>query len=760
MVKLIGVDDSGMVGQGAIDALVNSGIPSHGRFTDLSSRVYLQERRSKSLRKVSYPSYWWASYYQEDKSKDLWGKTLSDPATAGYVIINPNSGPGDEVNPDWATQADIARTSGATVLGYISTDYANKAIARDGSRTHNTIVAEARKYSEWYSVDGFFLDETSNGWSDEQAEDHVWYEALTNLLRGEFPNAHFIGNAGANTRAEYLPLFDVLVTFEKSAEEYLAASPQSLVPEHYKKEGPGKFWHMIHDVTSEDQAREVLEKASQSNVSNIYLTDDSNYHEPPAMWGNPYDVPPADWLLDMQRKWVRGISLTVPSSGGEAPSVPTVGTPMDMDPATGEPVYPVPDSRQAIQDALNEAANGGERTYWAFLEQRGGHVKMAPGTYYLSAPESGNPSLVIPRGVTFDFSEANLVFAYPSSPTTNWSAILFKSQSGLVLGRMSTFGNAPDSAHVYDAIRVWHTDNYNRITGTPHAKISSFRGAVIRTLGAYVVWAENFRAAFCSHGIIHGESNGLVPAGTAPYDWPTSGVGGEAVGPARRPTDLWVKNAQFDGIRGNVFVVGAVGSVDNPNGIKGDAPTDPTDTVTGGNLHLDTVLVEGCPARVIRARHLSQIVTRDLHIEEVGAPSGPIFDLDVVYGIISMRDTRFNTSMQRSVQKLDGNTTKATPNRMFSLGFCRQFIVDGMYIQNSGSDMTFAVESWGGAWDTMKYQVSGLAHDPANTGHMQPGALLKAVDESNFITNALPASATSTTFVEDPAGSGTYRMVN
>ncbi len=241
---------------------------------------------------------------------------------------------------------------------------------------------------------------------------------------------------------------------------------------------------------------------------------------------------------------------------------------------------------------------------------------------------------------------------------------------------MSTFGNAPDSAHVYDAIRVWHTDNYNRITGAPHAKISSFRGAVIRTLGAYVVWAENFRAAFCSHGIIHGEANGLVPAGIAPYDWPTSGVGGEAVGPARRPTDLWVKNAQFDGIRGNVFVVGAVGSVDNPNGIKGDAPTDPTDTVTGGNLHLDTVLVEGCPARVIRARHLSQIITRDLHIEEVGPSNGPIFDFDTVYGVISMRDTRFNTSMQRSVQKLDGTTTKATPNRMFSLGFCRQFIVD------------------------------------------------------------------------------------
>lgn len=94
MVKLIGVDDEGAVGQEAIDALVNSGIPSSDSVSALSSRIHTQERQSKPLRKVSYPSYWWASYYQADQTKDLWGKTLNDPATTGYVIVNPNSGPG------------------------------------------------------------------------------------------------------------------------------------------------------------------------------------------------------------------------------------------------------------------------------------------------------------------------------------------------------------------------------------------------------------------------------------------------------------------------------------------------------------------------------------------------------------------------------------------------------------------------------------------------------------------------------------------
>lgn len=440
--------------------------------------------------------------------------------------------------------------------------------------------------------------------------------------------------------------------------------------------------------------------------------------------------------------------------GAEPVGGTVVGSPVTLDASWMVPAD-APDSRAAIQAALDAAVNGGERSYWAFLEMAGGYVKVAPGTYRISAPSNGMPSLVIPRGVTFDFSQANLVFDYPSAPTTSWAAVLFKSQSGLVLGRMKTRGQAPDSAHVYDAVRLWHTDNYNRLTGGPHAKIQSFQGAAFRGLGSYVSWIENVRVSFTSHGVVHGESNGLVPDGSAPYDWPTAGVGGEAVGAARRPTDLWVKDVQFDNTRGDVFVVGAVGSRENPNGLKGSVASDPTTQVTGGNLHLDTVLVEGTPARVIRAKDLSQVIVNDLHIEEAGATGGPILDIDVVYGQVVFTNTRINTSMSRPVTNLAGAQTTAKPSRLFSLGVCRQFRFDGLYLQNSGSDMVFAVESWGGAWSAMKYRVAGLALDPANTGHLDPGNMLTSWDEQNTVTNAAPA----VTFVEDPAGSGVYRMV-
>jgi len=456
---------------------------------------------------------------------------------------------------------------------------------------------------------------------------------------------------------------------------------------------------------------------------------------------------------------MNGLGVTTTVAGAESASHPTgPGAALALDATTGAPVEPLVDSRAEIQAALNAAVNGGERAYWSFLEQTGGHVRLNAGTYYISARPDGMPSLQIPRGVTFDFGAANLIFDYPAAPTTNWSAILFKSQSGLVLGRMKTRGTAPDAAHVYDAVRLWHTDNYNRITGTPHSKIASFRGATFRAFGAYVSWLENFRASFCSHGVIHGEANGLVPAGTAPYDWPTNGVGTEAVGAARRPTDLWVKNAQFDGIRGDVFVIGAVGSKENPNGIKGAHASDPTDTVTGGNLHLDSVLVEGTPARVIRARHLSQLIVNDLHIEEVGETNGPVFDIDVVYGQVVFTSSRFNTSMARPVQNLAGQSTTAKPTRLFSLGYAKQFRFDGLYLQNGGGDITFAVESWDGAWVDLKYRVEGLAHDPANVGRLLPGTMLSSIDEPNIITNALTSTGGAVSIVESPPGSGFYEI--
>lgn len=311
MAGLVGFDENGLLSRAGVKVLTDSGIASSGSVEQVAAKVDRSTRTDAARRRVSYPSYWWASYYQPRES-DTWADTLSDPSTVGFVIVNPNSGPGETASSDWQVQMDVARASGATVLGYVSSDYANAAIARDGSRTPENIIAEIQSYVEWYGIDGVFLDEVSNGWSEEQADDHVWYGDLVRSLRGQFPELILVGNAGTNTRRDYAEMFDVLVTFEGTAERYLTTEKTNLLPSDYQGIASTKFWHMVHDVESREQATAVLSLASEVGAGHIYLTDDSNTHEPPAMWGNPYDVPPASWLLGLQRDWARYQSSSDP----------------------------------------------------------------------------------------------------------------------------------------------------------------------------------------------------------------------------------------------------------------------------------------------------------------------------------------------------------------------------------------------------------------------------------------------------------------
>lgn len=376
-----------------------------------------------------------------------------------------------------------------------------------------------------------------------------------------------------------------------------------------------------------------------------------------------------------------------------------------------------PDARADLQAALNAAANGDDASYWAFLRFYAGTVHVAPGVYRISAPADGQPSIVVPRGVNLDFSDATLVFEYPSNMTTLWCGILQHSQAGVRVGNMVTKGAAPSNAHVYDALRIYHGDNGQQVHGVPGSTISNFQGAAVRGLGTYVTRMQDIRVSFCSHGLVHGHSSGLVTDGVAPYALP-AGSSGQASGAARRPTDMWVQNVIFDSTKGDVIVVGAVGSADKPNEVQGDA-----DQITGGNLYLEHVLIEGTPARAVVARELSQIVLDDVHLEEVGAPGGAMFDIDVVYGNIVAGPLRINITGQRDVTNLSGVTTRATPLGIFQVGGFQSFKCHDVYLRNDLGELWFSgPEPWVGAWGEVS--IERVVLDKGSTGTLSDGGLI------------------------------------
>lgn len=258
------------------------------------------------MRQISTPSYWPHSYWQENVVKDIWRTALENRHT-GLFIVNPNSGPGAEAAHDWVTQSRIIEEYGKKAIGYVSTNYADKGPAREkGTRNKAVILKEIQNYLDWYSISGIFLDEVSNGWNDEQSKDHEFYADLVKDIRAKHPDLLLVGNCGAVPRDQYLDYFDVVVTYEQSAERYLKEAPSNIHPRGFRKHGGEKFWHMIHDVTSPRQAEEILARAAHFGVHHVYLTTDSNYHEPPALWGNPYDTPPVPWLTALMGQWAEG----------------------------------------------------------------------------------------------------------------------------------------------------------------------------------------------------------------------------------------------------------------------------------------------------------------------------------------------------------------------------------------------------------------------------------------------------------------------
>ena len=68
-----------------------------------------------------------------------------------------------------------------------------------------------------------------------------------------------------------------------------------------------RFWHAVHNVNDVEQAKQVLRRASVSNVGQIWLTSDTFTGElgSESEWNNPWDNAPDKDILREEIQWVR-----------------------------------------------------------------------------------------------------------------------------------------------------------------------------------------------------------------------------------------------------------------------------------------------------------------------------------------------------------------------------------------------------------------------------------------------------------------------
>jgi len=221
------------------------------------------------------------AYFYPSSHSTYWGALATAAQTVNTTaILNPSSGPGTSVDPNYVSAIDKVQRSGGKVIGYIYTNY--------GDRPLGDVTDEIDRYITFYHVDGFFIDEMT---ADNIPENIDYYQQIYGSIKLKGTNYSVTGNPGLVPDEAYLssnpPLVDNLVVFEGSIRSYVNFRPEQW-QYGYSKD---KFIHIVYNASS-TQMKNAFNSSSAHLVGNLYITDDK--------LRNPYDRLPKYWDSEVQ----------------------------------------------------------------------------------------------------------------------------------------------------------------------------------------------------------------------------------------------------------------------------------------------------------------------------------------------------------------------------------------------------------------------------------------------------------------------------
>jgi hypothetical protein len=186
----------------------------------------------------------------------------ANPGVPIVAIINPNSGPGATMDPNYVSGILNLQAAGVTVIGYVPTGY--------GSRSIAAVESMVNDYKSWYPVTGIFFDEMANVVGYEN------YYSTLNAYAKSLGFTYTVGNPGADTIPSYIGTVDTIVIYENQG----LPSLSSLEGWH-SQYGKDNFAMMAYGVQSVNQS---YPSTASPHVGYIYITN--------AELPNPYDALP------------------------------------------------------------------------------------------------------------------------------------------------------------------------------------------------------------------------------------------------------------------------------------------------------------------------------------------------------------------------------------------------------------------------------------------------------------------------------------
>jgi hypothetical protein len=211
-----------------------------------------------------WPAYAYPDWWNGDTS--VWAR-FADYASTGadrsgsLAVMNPASGPGAAVNPDYTAAVNYVRNAGQRVVGYTHTSY--------GQRPEADVKAEVDAYYGWYPVDGIFVDEMSTDPATQP-----YYHDLYAYIRAKFGQHLVVGNPGTAAATDWqvkatTRVCDVAVIFEGDAAAYLGWMPPAWVSAY----PASTFGHLVYAASAADLPA-LLAHSKAATAGYRYVTDD------------------------------------------------------------------------------------------------------------------------------------------------------------------------------------------------------------------------------------------------------------------------------------------------------------------------------------------------------------------------------------------------------------------------------------------------------------------------------------------------------
>jgi hypothetical protein len=248
----------------------------HERPDIISCPIYRRVESPRAQLKMLVPAY----FYPGGSGAKHWDALIEAASEVEVVAIaNPENGPGRKSSADYKRYIEKTVAHGATVLGYVSTDYGRVPLKK--------IQEDIHKWLNWYApVSGFFFDEQFPDDKNKQAVDMIsHYRAIFDYARQQVAKKTcggglIISNPGAVCSERYLTeaKADVLCLYEdpeKREEGDIKTFRDFTPPVWMKGHPPRHFASLVLQVETVEIMREYLRKAAGDGFGYMYITERS-----------------------------------------------------------------------------------------------------------------------------------------------------------------------------------------------------------------------------------------------------------------------------------------------------------------------------------------------------------------------------------------------------------------------------------------------------------------------------------------------------